>query len=229
MTKDQYNLRKQEIINTHGQPTHEMNVPTNESARLLAQLRQQNRMEAIAEKKQAAKDKGQLQRAEGIDEIAELIDKENPKYKQAHIGPVAVDESDLRAFTDKEREILVYYFDNPEEPIKNVAKRFGWNYQKMTAFIRSQAVINLEDRTYSKHARSLNWRAIIKAQRSGDSRVIQRLGEHFKQISSEKLELNVVNKPIEDNNLAKMLKEIGDKAASAPEVHHTTSNHSDNT
>lgn len=227
MTKDQLTLRTQEIINTHGKPTWDMSQPVNESARLLVQLRTEYRMEALANKKQAAKAKGQDQKADGIDEIAQLADKENPKYKQAHIGAIGLDESDLKLFTPKEQEILIFYFDNPEESIKNIAKRFGWNYQKMTSFLRSQAVVQLEDRTFTKAIRSRNWKALARAQAAGDSRVIQRLGEHFKQISSEKLELNVVNKPIEDPEVVRVLRELGDKASSTPEPHQTNTNHND--
>ena len=102
MTKAQYELFRDEIKNTFGDPVYEDRMPQNESARRLDELKMTFMNSARAEAHARAKERGQDARPEGLQEISKSVEN---KYTRVKLDPVFCTPEDIILFTDQEKDI----------------------------------------------------------------------------------------------------------------------------
>jgi hypothetical protein len=213
MDRTEYDIAKQKLIETFGQPEWDNHVAVNESAKRLNTLLTEYRLSCRAAKRLEAKEAGQKQETE----IKDLITPEiKQKYKGISIGAIELNENDLLMFTDVEKDIIHNHFEDMTLTHKQLAFKNGVSRQIVTALLDSPAYRFLETKVFSKLMPSEIQIALLKATRGGDSKIVQRLAEHYKILHPEKLEVDI-NKPIEDSKAVQMLKELGDRLVNEAE------------
>lgn len=218
MTKDQFELRKQEIINLLGKPEYDMKDAVNESARQLVALRTEYRLGLMAEGRQKAKEKGQKQKPETLQEInAEVPSEKLKEYSTQLLPSVLIEDKDLVMFSDLEKEILRARYDNWNMDTKKLADRFGMSRQKVAALLNSIAVQILDAKVWKQIVPFEVRKSLMSCLRAHDVKVTLRLAEHEKIIENEKLDLTVRDKAITDPAAIKMLKELGDRLTTPTE------------
>ena len=207
MTKEEYETNKAKILQEFGKPESDNHVPLNESARRLYKLLTEYRVSCRIEQAKKAREAGQIQQLP----IKELATPElKRKYKHINIGELELNDRDLLPFSEKEQDVIRCHFEDMSLNHKDLAVRSNVSRQFVTALLDSPSYRFLEQKVFDKLMPSEVKIALLQATRGGDSKIIQRLAEHYKILNPEKMELDI-NKPIDDPKALQMLKELGDK------------------
>ena len=198
MDKLEYLKLKHDVINRFGKPEYDLGEPINESAKELKKLYKAYKSDEMvkrnADKKQALDEKEQKQVVK--------------QYRLTQAVPIDLSENDLQAFTPKEREIIIDYFHNTNlTPTELV--RSGFSVQKIVALMRSGPFTVLAARVFEYLMPIEVRNAALKAVREGDKRLIERFAEQTGVLKNQEINMNI-NKPLEDPELLKKLKDIGD-------------------
>lgn len=205
MNRAEYDELKLKILKDFGDPNPTYDEP-NESRRRLNKLKSDYLVSCREIKR---KEEKQALIASGkIEDLPEL----KPYIKNPiTIGVIELNEKDLAAFTDQEREIIRQHFQDFNLSHHQLSHRVPKTHrQTVTALLDSPAYKILESRVFDRLMPSEVKIALLAATRDGDSKIIQRLAEHYRILQPEKMEIEL-NKPIEDPLAIKMLKDIGDK------------------
>lgn len=199
MDKLEYEFKKKEIISKLGKPESDFDrQPLNESARQLKSLFSQYQSES--------KVKLSIERKQALD-LKEQKDVVR-KYRLDYAVSIELSEADLEVFNEVERAVLVDYFHNTNlSPLD--LERPGFSRQKIVALMRSGPFAVLAAKVFD-HLMAVEVRsAILKSIRSGNDKLAERFAEQLGILRNQTLDLNI-NKPIEDQELIKKLKELGD-------------------
>lgn len=209
-----YEQEKKQIIEKHGEPVFELGNPVNESAKLLRALRNQK----IQESRKTGMKQGRPTSVPNLGsveatEIAKQVRKHLNQVTPRSLPAMEVEDKDIRMFNENEQNLIRDHFREPELSNKDLAKKHQVSYQFVTALMNTPSVKLLEakvtDRLFPWETRM----SILHGLRSNLPQITLRMAEHLNIISSSKTELNITNKPIEDPETIKMLRELGDKAA----------------
>lgn len=200
MNKEQYELRKKEIIERLGVPEYDMRDPVNDSARELSKLTTEFKA---------------IQRFEKVlneDEQKKIV----KKYASVPAVPIYLTDTDLELFTEQERPVVEDYFQDRNQTALELSKKHkGYTRNKVVALLRSGPFSTLCNRVFGPLAVLELQNAILKAIRDGDTKIIERMAEQMGVMKSPELKLNI-NKPLqfEDNpEIMKQIKELGDRLA----------------
>jgi hypothetical protein len=193
MTNEEYQQKKDEVKKRLGEPTYDVGLPTNESARELDKLRRQKQIESR-----------QKNRIEEAADIA-LADKVNSVSKAI---PIELTDNDLLPFDETEQKILRIHCADTNLDWRAVARLAETTTHKVTSLVRSGRYKVLADKLFNHLAPMMAQASILKAMKGGNTQVTLRVAEHFNILKSE--ELKIV-KPIDDPELLRKLKEIGDQ------------------
>lgn len=214
MTKDQYELLKAEIINKYGVPVRDTFSPelNNESANKLNALKG----EYLNSCRAASLDAKRILRAknESLKEIAADIKPrgvDDPDYIRRKPDPCYVMSSDLLAFDEKEKDIIVTYFENQSLTPHQLSNQFGMSRQKVMALLNSPAFKVIYSKVYDRLLPIESLMAIRAKMKDGDSKVILEVARNYGLIKNEGLDITNRVKPIEDPEAIKLLKELGNR------------------
>jgi|ERR1041385_89095 hypothetical protein len=208
MTKQDYEDNKAKIIAEFGTPEWDNFEPMNESATRLSKLKTEYRLYCRSEKRLQDKANGEKQQ-QTLNELGQEI-KENKKYKRFGIGSIEVNDKDLLPFSEKEQDVIRNHFDNWNLNHQELGIKSNVSRQFVTALLHTPAYLFLEQKIFDKLMPSEVKIALLQATRAGDSKIVQRLAEHYKILNPEKVEIDL-NKPIDDPKALAMLREIGDR------------------
>lgn len=211
LTKEDKDKAIAEVIKKYGQPVFEMSEPKNECAKLVLELNTQYRLERVAAARAEKKANGQKQAANTLNEIAQGI--ERGKYVDSIPGPMFLQEEDLLGFTEEQRTIVKAKFENWERTNKQLAIQYQTHTQTITALFNTQRFKMLYMKVIDRVLPFDAMQSLRRAMRSDDSKVTLRIAEHYGLIKSEKIDVNMSNKPIEDPKAIEMLKQLGDRLA----------------
>lgn len=195
MTNEEYENKKQEIIDKLGKPVFDLREPVNDSAKALAVLKQEYMREVRLSKVEQQK-----------------VVKE---YKALPAVPIYLTDTDLELFTEEERPVVEDYFSNTNQTAKELSsKHKGFSRQRIVALMRSGPFSILTDRLYAPLLALEVKNALLKALRDGNSKILERMAEQTGALKSQEMNLNI-NKPLELDNpeLLAKLKELGDSEA----------------
>ena len=214
MELNEYKKQQEEIIKKYGQPEHEMAEPINESARLLRELKKQQAKEVFEAKKAAAKELGQKQAPEGLVAIEKAIPPAlKQEYESVSLYGREIPEEYLSKFKEKEKDVLRAHYMDDRLSHTQLAHKFGMSRQQVTALLKSGEARLLESRMFNQEAPSECMKSLLKAIKAGDSKTVIEVSRHFGVLRNEKLELSV-QKPIQDPEAQRLLRELGDRMAS---------------
>lgn len=215
MNKEEYNLQKEKIIQTFGQPNEDTFNP-NESRIKLGKLKAEYLVSCRNQQKKDAKKAGQKQETElqDLPEVKAYV-KENEKKASILIGNLEINDNDLLPFNQLERDVIRIKFDNWNLTHKQIANKCSdlsrtVTRQQVTATLDSPAFKILQQRYFDKLLPLEVNLALLAAVRQGDTKIVTRLAEQYNIMKPEKMEIDL-NKPIEDAEALKMLRELGDK------------------
>ena len=218
MQKEEYERLKGEIISKYGQPVFDLHDPQNESATKLKQLQTAYRLSKLADARAKAKEAGKHLKPEGLAEIAQEAKtavqiqqkRTDAKYTPSCIPELHLNEKDLIAFTEKEIEVIRRYFERLDQSPKEIAAFCGVNYQFVTALLASPSFKILYSKVFDHILPFESLLSIRSAMKGGDSKTALRIAEHYGLIKSEKMDISI-NKPVDDPEAIKLLKQLGDK------------------
>lgn len=210
MTNEDFELEKQKIINEFGKPERDWDPNLwNESAKRIKALTERKRMEALADKRKA--------KQEYLADLFKDIPKE--QYKQIMKQPlpaIYIEDHDLKAFQDIEKEIIRYHFENRDSTNKELATYFNTNPQRITALFHSIQFKALEIKYHEARIPAKLRNALERLVDADHEKTVLRLSEHYGIVKAEKQDINITSKPIEDPEAIRLLRELGDRVADAP-------------
>ena len=211
MTKSEYEEQRKKIIETFGKPVFDMAEPQNESAKRCNALLSEYRQGVLSAKRVQNREKGMKVKPETVREIAENITSEQKnRYSSIPIPEINLSDNDLIAFTDDERDVIIQHFNNMNLTHLQLSAKCKLNRQQITALLHSPAYRVLESKVFDKLMPTETRLSLLRCVRGNDSKITQRLAEHYKILNPEKVEIDL-NKPIDDPKALKLLKELGDK------------------
>ncbi len=199
MTDQEYQDQKAEIIKQFGEPTYDLQSPTNDSARMIAKL--------IARKSVESRQANQR------DEFARMVGS-LPSKVDATIPALDINETDLNTFDNTEKQIITAYFVDLNQSPKTLADRFNVNYQKVTALFKSERFKVLYTKVFNQILPLEGLIALRSLLKKGDTKATLETLRHYGLLKSEAVDVNI-NKstPIEDVDAINLLKKIGDASA----------------
>lgn len=203
MTKAEYHELKAKIVTEYGEAEWDMGQPVNESARRLNELATTYRVGAITE---AAKKRKELR------ELADSAEQVKSEKSYKSLG-ACLDKQDLAPFTTKECGVLESFFENPNQTDKELGHKHGVTYQFVVALKKSLAFKMLYNKVLDRLLPIEAGFALRKAINSGDSQIIRRVAEHYGLLKAEQTDLTIKPKEINDPEVMKMLRELGDNWA----------------
>lgn len=207
MTKEEYTEGKKRIVETFGVPEYDNHAAVNESAKRCTKLLTEYRLSCRAKQLKEDKETDIRQKAE----LSELATQDvKRKYSVFDIPEICINENDLAPFDDVEIDVITNHFENMSLAHKQLAIKSNVSRQVVTALLSSPAYRLLEAKVFDKLMPTETRMALLRAVRGLDSKITQRMAEHYKILNPEKLEVDL-NKPIDDPEALKLLKEIGDK------------------
>lgn len=203
MTKQELEVQITQIKQTLGEPEWDFDrTPMNESAKKIKELRGMFQSQQTKE------------RWEGKKSLKNLLDPEELKLaKTLPAPPIYLEQHDLKGFTDLEKAIVEAHFENRNLNQQDLAKQFNVARQTITALFHSPKFNVLRIKYYDLELPAELRLAIAKLVKAGNEKTILRLAEHYGIIKAEKTDINIVSKPIEDPEMLKVLKELGDSNA----------------
>jgi len=212
--KQQFEIEKAKIIAIHGKPEYDMREPVNEAAKLCSELHKSYLNDCRVAARLKAKELGQHQAPETLEDIEKAIPKElKHKYSSIPLPSFYLTEQDLKEFNGVERELLHLHFKDLELDTKALADRFGLTRQRVAALLKSNAVQLLTFRLLKQNAGLETWKGLFRAMKANDSKILLRMAEYLSILPKEETNLNINTKPITDPTAMKLLQELGDKLA----------------
>lgn len=119
--------------------------------------------------------------------------------------------SDLLAFDEKEKDIIVTYFENQSLTPHQLSNQFGMSRQKVMALLNSPAFKIIYSKVYDRLLPIESLMAIRAKMKEGDSKVILEVARNYGLIKNEGLDITNRVKAIEDPEAIQMLKELGNR------------------
>jgi|ERR1051326_3149567 hypothetical protein len=203
MTKEEYNQKKQEIIDRLGQPEWDNFEAVNDSAKELAKLKGLYRSSLASDRRQKDNEV-RLSQPE-----VEAVESEARPLRAV---PIDLTESDLIGFDDVEKDVILSYFNNTNLLPRDLNKLHPkLSTQKIAALLRSGPFAVLASKVWHHIAPvKVQW-ALLKLIEAKNPKIVERMAENFGQLKPTETNMNI-NKPLDvsDPELLKKLKELGD-------------------
>lgn len=207
MDKNEYETLKAKLIETYGKPVYDMREPQNEAAVKLNELKTQFRLDTLA------RSRNERRELKLKDVIADVPADKLREVVSVPILGIAINDSHLINFSPKERDILISHYNNLNLTHTQLAREHGVSRQYVTGLIDSPANAVLRTKVMDKVLPLETSKALLRLLKADDRQVALRVAEHYKIIANNQTDLNIVNKPIDDPEAIKLLKELGDKLA----------------
>jgi len=198
----EYNETELAIIQKFGEPSWDIGQqPLNESATRISKSRT-----LLAALNLSKKSRNNLGNSKSLNIVnGEIV------RMSAHIPDPDLKTEDLIAFTDDEVRIIRLYFNNVNQPFKEMADSLGIPYQRVTALLHSDAVKRLYNKVF-KSLLALEALVTLRDQlHKGDSKTALEILRDAGVLKSSELNVNVKDsQPIQDPETTKLLKQLGD-------------------
>lgn len=187
MTKDEYELKKQEIINRLGKPEYDYDrTALNESAKEMQRLAGDRLAYDKAIKKQAKMD------------AMPYEEKEKLGRRLSSLNEITLLDEDLQEFKGVDKDIVRDHFTNRHASAKTLGHRYNKSYQHVAGLLKSRAVNILKAKYFNETLSENTQIALIKLTQDADPKIVLEAAKYLQLLTNKQAEEDNGSKKICD-------------------------------